>query len=679
MQERSETEGYAKSVSKMLNCIPLPQGPTLNRDGFAFQQEFDGHEHGRIKAIQRNATAYMAVAFINNEVRAFTDQGSPLAVFHPISQNPSFAAFGKDWDTITDGDISSTVDFNHYACIISCDSEDNRFAGIKQDAINPSWSHTPEIEIIIESNVEDNDNVLNLMVGTTDGGADLLQESINLNSQSFELAPNMQRIYVQVRTEGETTSGPVVVSRFSVTVAQPKDEVVTPYVGVELYQLKFIPSAADGVVYVTHPNHPPYQLSYDGVYDNLNFDIVIFTEQPAEWVENNYPSCGVVHKNRLWLAGTPNEPSQLWASKISAQTDFTYGALETDALSVVSQYPGQILWMVSSKSLAFGSASGENIITSDGPTIFIGDIQIDRQSTYGSADVQAVQAGDKILYVTVDRGKFQAMQYDRNSENWLSDELSFPSSHLVKGGQHDFSWQKNPVSLFWIVRADGTLACMSYNRPMDIVGWAGHDTQGKFVSVDIGQKGVETRILALVNRGDGKLKFEQSNSNGPPMDSKVTVVLDPPGTIVSGLDHLEGKLCQVVADGAVHPDRTVVGGGITLQLSATRVQVGRGFRKQITTLPFDKGSDKGSGRAYMKRYKDVYVKLLDSHVPFINGKQAPIRYPSTPMGEAEDTTSNMVKVHSLGYSRGAKIDIIQDGPLSLKLQGIYGEVSQDKA
>ena len=135
---------------------------------------------------------------------------------------------------------------------------------------------------------------------------------------------------------------------------------------------------------------------------------------------------------------------------------------------------------------------------------------------------------------------------------------------------------------------------------------------------------------------------------------------------------------QVAADRAVHPDRTVVGGQITLQVVAEFVQVGLGFRKRVKTLPLDKGSNMGSARAYTKRYKDIYLGLLDSAVPFINGQLAPIRVPQDPMNERPPFLTGLVKVSNLGFDKEATVDIIQDGPLPLQITGIYGEVTQDK-
>jgi len=387
-------------------------------------------------------------------------------------------------------------------------------------------------------------------------------------------------------------------------------------------------------MYVLHPNHPPHQVTYNPVTETLTYTEVVFTNQPVEWTDGNYPSCGTVHKGRLYLAGSPSQPAQIWASTVGTFTDFLYGAATSEAFSVVNDHFGAIEWMLSTKTLLFGTGNAEYIIRADGPVIYIGDIQIDRQSTYGSNFVQAFQAGDKILYVTRDATKLHAMQYDDNAVTWLSEELSFASEHILNAGVIDMTWEQSPLSLVWAVLADGTLACMNYNRPMGIIGWHPHDTQGKFLSVANGDQFGKTSLIVLVARVDGSINLEITVSDGAQMDSRISVHNDPPSVTVTGLDPLEGFDCQVVADGAVHPNRIVVGGQITLQLEAEFVQVGLGYKKRIKTLPLDKGSQTGSARAFKKRYKDIFLQVLGSAVPFINGQQAPIRSPCNPYGHS---------------------------------------------
>lgn len=52
----------------------------------------------------------------------------------------------------------------------------------------------------------------------------------------------------------------------------------------------------------------------------------------------------------------------------------------------------------------------------------------------------------------------------------------------------------------------------------------------------------------------------------------------------SGMDHLEGKECNVLADGNVHPPETVTSGDVTLQYAAAVVHVGLPITAEVETL-----------------------------------------------------------------------------------------------
>lgn len=57
------------------------------------------------------------------------------------------------------------------------------------------------------------------------------------------------------------------------------------------------------------------------------------------------------------------------------------------------------------------------------------------------------------------------------------------------------------------------------------------------------------------------------------LDSGLTYDSTATSTI-TGLNHLEGEVVSVLADGSTHPDKTVSGGAISLDRSASKVHVG---------------------------------------------------------------------------------------------------------
>jgi hypothetical protein len=95
-----------------------------------------------------------------------------------------------------------------------------------------------------------------------------------------------------------------------------------------------------------------------------------------------------------------------------------------------------------------------------------------------------------------------------------------------------------------------------------------------------------------------------SNPNAPLVRKEVTTI--------SGLDHLEGFLIQILADGAVHPDRTVSGGSITLQHKASIVRAGLGFNYKGQTQRFVGGGKLGTDQGQPATIDKVALVLQNT-------------------------------------------------------------------
>lgn len=678
MVNRTDLVGHSQAVEIMENMVSLSQGPAKNRDAMRFFDEFGVVSNGRVETFQVSKNRFFILVFLDFEVHFFLSDGTQAVA--GLGTNSRFTDFGAGWTVVTAGPASLVV-FEKHACNLLPQADGaNRFAGIKQAVtlISPTEPHF----VAVISNVEDNGDELRLMVGTTDGGTELIDQLITVDSAFIDITPaGATPIFIEVHNENNPLNpgNPIALSAFGVVDDSFAPSVgVTPYPSNELGFIQFIEAPEGDAIYVTHPRFPQQRVIYDNVLSTITFEPVVFIAPPVEWITGNYPATGVVHRGRIYYAGSPNEPEQIWASVVGDLVDMTPGVNADNGFSVVNAHFGAIQWMLSTKDLIFGTTVGEYVITSDGPVIFIGDIQIDRQSVYGSELIRADQIGDKVLYITGDSKRLHAMQFDRDSQTWLSDELSWASEHITQGGANGMSYAQYPHNLIWLNLIDGNWACCTYNRPVDVYGWHQHNTQGFVVDSDAGDENGISKLVSLVIRPNGILTLEISDPDGAPMDSRLSIQNIPASDVVSGLEHLEGLEVQVVADSAVHPNRTVVGGQITLQVEAEFIQVGLGFRKRMKTLPLDKGSNKGSARAYTKRYKDIYLGLLNSAIPLINGQQAPIRVPQDLMNQAPPLTTGLVKVSNLGFDKEATVDIIQDGPLPLQITGIYGEVVQDK-
>lgn len=80
-------------------------------------------------------------------------------------------------------------------------------------------------------------------------------------------------------------------------------------------------------------------------------------------------------------------------------------------------------------------------------------------------------------------------------------------------------------------------------------------------------------------------------------------------SIISGLDHLEGEVVDILGDGAVQPSRTVTGGEITLKTPATTVHIGFGFISQGKMLRLNAGAADGASIGKTQRTHRMGIML----------------------------------------------------------------------
>lgn len=460
----------------------------------------------------------------------------------------------------------------------------------------------------------------------------------------------------------------------------------TPWGPDELDDIFFIEEPTGNYLYMVHPGAPTQKLEY--IPASTSFTVlqtVSFTSKPAEWIVGNYPSCGAIFQGRLWLGGTITEPATFWGSKSGAYEDFSVSApvVASDAIIAVSMERfGAIQWMEGTKNLVVGTTNGEYLIVAESGLLQPGDINIERQSAYGSSHIQPVQVNERLFYVSGDGRKVRSMFFEFATNNWVSEDLIFISEHLSEGVIVDIRWAPNPDNLLWVLLADGTMIACTYERSNNVQGWHRHDTAvGFFDSIAVGNASGTSTLGVIAVRTLGTESFEVMDTIGEnfPLDSYIRSISPGSGgsTTITGLSHLEGEEVQIVADGAVKPVQTVASGQIVVPYEASVFYVGLGFSKKIKTLPLDMGSQTGSGASHFKRYVNILVRVLTSAAPLINGMRPPTRNPATPMNTPEQPRTEDIEVVDLGWDRFAQVEIEQDLPLNLTVVAVFGSVAQE--
>jgi hypothetical protein len=143
---------------------------------------------------------------------------------------------------------------------------------------------------------------------------------------------------------------------------------------------------------------------------------------------------------------------------------------------------------------------------------------------------------------------------------------------------------------------------------VDMVGWVIRSGGGiikiTLVTDSFNAKGTVTLAITDLLPND---PLERPDTQPPG-----TWTLDEPFDIVYGLNHLEGQLVSVLADGGVVNDLVVQNGSITLPELATNVTVGYGYQAQLQTMPLDLGNEISTVQGKRKKVGALTVRVKDS-------------------------------------------------------------------
>jgi hypothetical protein len=594
-----------------------------------------------------------------------------------LLSNGKFATGSTSW-TVTAASSASRAIFNNNICKLKPEQDNgSQTVSIRQQVTvtaATSASHTVRVQ-------QATTRLLRIKIGTTAGGVEIADQSSNDELIEFTFVPNNATYYVEVESDGDTSEGSTLVHVGTLATADIGGlgkTFVTPWTEDQLDDVHIVSAPNGEALYYLHPNVAPQKLTYDFATDVYTFAAVSFTAAPAEWTGTNYPATGVYAAGRLWLFGTPNEPQTGWASKSAASEDFTTGAGAADSWNFTIDEQGRIKWAikVGNKDILIGTENGEHVLTSEDGVISQLDFDISRQSSYGSNNVQAVQVGGKIFYVTPDGRKVQSISYEWQEDNWLSQDLTFASEHVSVGVISRRAWAQNPDSLFVLRLESGEIAVLTYDRTSQTVGWTRLIYEGaSIVDVAVGTIGGTTRLVYAVQRTADEIEIEIETSEKVYMDSFSQVYHSAVSNTLSGLDHLEGEQVQVLVDGAVDEPKTVSSGAITTTSSGNIIYAGKQIDTKVVTLPPD--VQQSQIRSWIKRWNKVWALMHLSAPPIINGVRPPDRSPSTPMDTPEPFASTQYQVVNLGWDRNGQITIEENLPVPMNLLAIYGELSRE--
>lgn len=426
---------------------------------------------------------------------------------------------------------------------------------------------------------------------------------------------------------------------------------------------------------------------------------------------SNYPSASAYYQQRRFFANTDVEPDGIWGSRIGFPSNFGISSpLQDDdavTFAIAGNNQNAVRHLVATKSgLVTMTDSGEWTITGGGGAkqpITPSSIDAEQETYVGiAADVQPVIIGNAVIYLQARGNILRELRFNQDVEGLAGRDLTIFATHLFEGKTVvSLDFQQVIDSIVWCALSDGGLIGMTYISEQDVWGWHRHDIGGGLVkSVIVAPEAdqdvlyllVERTINDVVVRYVERLESRVIRTGFHATDSFfVDCGLSYIGTaadVFSGLDHLEGKVVSVLADGVVAFDAadpeatagqiaqfTVTGGSISIDTPASVVHIGLPITAQLQTLDLDV---QGSNLRDKKKSIPTVSLLIERSSRVFKAGPTSSDLREYDQASFEDTTSEFTGLVEMSTTADAKfagsVLVQQTNPLPITVLGIIPNV-----
>lgn len=659
---RIDDAKYQTGAALVRNFLILPHGPAANRPGFAYVRAVkDSSKKTRLIEFEYSTTQTFAVELGAGYFRFHTqggtlmNGGSPYEITNPYAEADLF-----DIHYVQSADVLTLVHPNY------APRELRRLGALNWQLTTISFVPTmtaPTGVTATATQATSPSNLTTQRYKVTTIGEDGLDQS--LASASAECTNNLNQTGAYNTISWTAVAG---AKRYNV---YKQSNGLYGYMG-----------QTDGTSFTD---------------DNITADIA--TTPPEQFNPfsgaGNYPGAASYFEQRRCFAGTINKPQNIWMTRPGTESNLSYSlpTREDDSINfrVAAREANTIRHIVPLSNMVLLTSSAEWRVTSlNSDAITPSTISVRPQSYIGASNVQPLIVNNNLIYSAARGGHVRELAYNWQANGYITGDISLRAPHLFDGLEiRDAAYAKSPQPICWFVSSNGKLLGLTYVPEHQVGAWHHHDTDGEFESVCAVSEGAEDAVYAIVRRtinGQSVRYVERMGSRlfSDPADAFFVdcgATYDgAPNDTISGLSFLEGKTVNILADGAVHPQRVVTGGSITLDVEASKVQIGLPIEADLNTLPLAMQIDSGFGQGRYKNINKVWIRVHESSGIFVGptaDKLTEAKQRTTePWGSPPALKSEEIPVMlTPSWADSGQVFIRQSDPLPLTIVSLTMEVA----
>lgn len=518
-------------------------------------------------------------------------------------------------------------------------------------------------------------------------------------------------------------------------------------------------SASTESVILVSPFHQPYELKFNIPLDDYELT-PLFTSMPADWtIDNGFPKTACFFQDRLWFGGVALFPNKLWATPVGdihtiVPTPPVITAVDDDFLQcqctcepattpptskprcscnvcimmktgdinvnagisiadiILAQVEplefkmllnGYIQWIVASGSrLLIGTSTDEyNLGSVDGQGVTAQNSVVSRSSSHGSSEVSAIPVDDQVFFVSPAGARLLATNYVRDNNNWIAEEVSFKAQHLFRDRQHAIVKvvdSPTPDTAVYVLRADGKVACCTYNKAENTKAWTLLDFSGKVVDITVTTNRIKGSYLYLmIERGTQKsveiLRPQRTDWFRADSWEEAYIKNEPDGFYAKDLERFEGMYVDVGSEyGALVVNALVVNAQVKLAfapvLGSTDL-VGIHIENEMQTLRPSMGQIKDTMIGSKITLKNTTVVVFDSISPVVDNQKPSDVSSEQIMGSRDlnfsyfnprgfETAISELRYDVSGWGKAGSLTISAGEPFICEITGIASQVKSNR-
>ena len=229
---------------------------------------------------------------------------------------------------------------------------------------------------------------------------------------------------------------------------------------------------------------------------------------------DNYPTKVTFFEERLFYAGTTQQPSTVYGSMSADFDKFSPtaadGSVNDDnslTFTLVSDQVNQITGMYGGKFLGIFTKNGAFNMSSGSATqgITPTTIQVTNETTDGAADKRVSPASKSVLFIGKNKKRLREFAYNIDYDSFTTPDMTVLSEHVGYGLFEECAFANYPNNILWVRRGDGMLLGFTYYRDQDVTAWHRHTIAGV-------SSGCTITVTDFANIASGKtLKFTKSD------------------------------------------------------------------------------------------------------------------------------------------------------------------------